>query len=273
MGATSVNCISRGTNPQNYWDGVATKISKYYLVSGLAEYKNEEYLRMFEDWNLKSNDRILITDLFEAALGNIAIIQKLSSSNREIVGLDVSPILCAKAKANLENNHIHAKIISGNVLNVPIHDGHIDSVISPSTFDHFPNIEDALKECFRILKPGGRLILALNSKDNPFFKTGVRMAERFKQKEYDTDYFYSVLQVSQFLKGAGFKVGRTTAIMHVPIGMTTLIEMLEAKNTPLSQKIAKAMISLCRRWGRRSGHLKFYTGWWVVSEGIKPDKL
>jgi len=252
-----------------YWDGVSEKISGYYLIPKLADYKNSEYIGLLERWDIGLNKRVLITDLYEAAYGNIGIYRHLSDISRELLATDISPKLCLKAKENLEENDIKLNVVAADARQIPLADRSVDLIISPSTFDHFPEIDRALSECFRILQPGGKLLLALNSADNPFFKPGVRLAERFKRHEYQTDHFYSAKQTSTLLERAGFSVGRHTAIMHLPIGATSLIELLSKPRNHISDAVCDLMIRGCRCWGRAGKGFKMLTGWWIVMEGIK----
>jgi len=252
-----------------YWDGVADQVGGYYLIPILAEYKSQEYTGLLEEWGIGDDKSVLITDLYEAAFGNTGIYGYLSGPANEVWGMDISAKFCFRAGEHFKRQDLDIGIISGDAAMIPLSNDIVDVIISPSTFDHFPEIDRALSECHRILKPGGKLVLALNSADNPFFKPGVRLAERFKKHEYQTDYFYSLRQTARLLEQAGFAVGRSTAIMHVPIGLTTLIEFFDRIDNPVADRINGLMIGACRKWGRLDTRMKLFTGWWVAVEGIK----
>jgi len=252
-----------------YWDEVADKVGDYYLMPRLAEYKNQEYTDLLGKWGIGVTKRILMTDLYEAACGNNGIYSYLNGISNDVLGLDISPKFCLKARDNFKQQNIDIGVISGDATMAPLANESVDVIISPSTFDHFPQIDQALNECHRILRPGGKLILALNSADNPLFKLGVRLAERFKKHEYQTDYFYSLRQATTLLEQAGFTVGRSTAIMHVPIGLTTLIEFFDRITNPITDRINGMMIGACRKWSRLDTRMKLFTGWWIVAEGVK----
>jgi hypothetical protein len=111
--------------------------------------------------------------------------------------------------------------------------------------------------------------LALNSAENPLYKLGVRLAERFKRHDYPTDYFYTSRQAKDLLAAAGFRAGRTAAIMQVPLGATTIIELIGGSRNRLSALTARVLMGLCRRLGKSGGGWSRMTGWWVVAEGIK----
>lgn len=269
MGPIALSASRKYDSGNAYWDEVADKIGDYYLIPKLAEFKNQEYISLLEKWAVATDKTILITDLYEAALGNTGIYNYLNSLSNDVWGMDISPKFCFRARENFKRFNIENGIITGDAKELPLINNSVDLILSPSTYDHFPQIDKALNECHRILKPGGKLVLALNSADNPFFKLGVRLSERFKKHEYQTDYFYSVKETADLLRQTGFLVGRTSAIMHIPIGITTIIEIFARLNKPIFNRINNLMIGACQNWGRWGSRLKRYTGWWVVVEGIK----
>lgn len=257
--------------PENrYWDQVADSVGDYYLIPALARYKTREYLLLLKRWGLGDKGRILYTDLYEAALGD-PVLFGAPGPDWEKYGLDISPAICRKAAARQKETKNNLRIVSSDARFLGCRDGSFDLIVSPSTFDHFPEIGDALKECHRVLKPGGRLVLVLNSSSNPFFKLGVRLAERFKKKEYQTDYFYRAGQIRSLLAGAGFMAGRQTGIMHIPIGVVTVMEWLAKNNA--STAIERSFLMAFYLLGRLPHPWPLLTGWWVVTEGIKPVSI
>jgi SAM-dependent methyltransferase len=264
MGPAAVKPAGGNGSDRAYWDGVAGSVSQYYLIPPLADLKAEEYRRLLADWEIGRSGLILFTDLYEAAYGQTGFYQHPQG---KFPGMDISPLICGRARANLREGRLMA--FCGDSRAMPLADSCLDAVVSPSTLDHFPQIDLALGECRRVLRPGGRLVLVLNSASNPLFRTGVRLAERFKGKEYQADYFYTLGQARELLSRSGFLVGRSAALMHLPVGMTTVIEGLARIRHPLPRKINEMLIDACRRWGRARTSLKFLTGWWVAVEGIK----
>lgn len=60
----------------------------------------------------------------------------------------------AKAK-NMEN----VKLVVGDCEKLPFEDNSFDAVICSQSFHHYPNVQDFFDSVFRVLRPGGRLIL------------------------------------------------------------------------------------------------------------------
>lgn len=269
MGPVAVTDDGKDISAKTYWDDVSERTPSYYLIPSLADYKNSEYIDLVKRWANERCETILITDLYEAANKNTGLLKYLRGISQKLLAMDISPKFCLRADRNLKGQNIQADIIATDALNIALADQSVDLVISPSTFDHFPEIDQALSECYRILRPKGKLVLALNSADNPFFRLGVRLAEKFKKYEYRTDYFYTIKETTSLLKRSGFKIGRNTSIMHIPIGLTTVIEVLSASDSRLGRAAIKLLIKACQVWGRRDTRIKLHTGWWVVLEAIK----
>ena len=78
-----------------------------------------------------------------------------------VAGLDVTPAMIEHARAHQERlglNHVTFQVGDAEALTFP--DASFDAVISNGVFNLTLNKEKALKETHRVLKPGGRLILA-----------------------------------------------------------------------------------------------------------------
>ncbi len=78
-----------------------------------------------------------------------------------VVGLDVTPAMIAKARvqqARLGLGNVTFQV--GQAEDLPFPDRDFDAVISNGVFNLTLDKEKALKEAHRVLKPGGRLLLA-----------------------------------------------------------------------------------------------------------------
>jgi SAM-dependent methyltransferase len=249
-----------------YWDQVAGRVREYYLPPLLAAYKSRQYSGLIDHWGGASSGRVLVTDLYEAAFGDPALFAKAAEGG-VLWTMDISPSLCRAGQERLGKLGIKAGVICCDSRTLPFKQDCFALIISPSTFDHFPELDQALGECRRTLQPGGRLLLALNSASNPLFRLGVRLAELFKKKEYETGYFYTAGQVRNHLKSSGLKAGRQIGIMHVPLGLTTIVELMGRVRG--GSILARGIVNLCQAWDVVPKMLGLLTGWWVASEAIK----
>lgn len=67
---------------------------------------------------------------------------------------------------------------------IPITDSEVDIAIALASLDHVPNIDKAITEITRILKPGGILIFSLNNKGS-WWKKLLRNSKRLKKRELE----------------------------------------------------------------------------------------
>ena len=79
-----------------------------------------------------------------------------------LIGVDLSAESLAIAKNFIESNRL--ELIRANNLNLPLDSGFSDVVISDGVCHHTGDTFKAFSECIRILKPGGKLYLAVYKK-------------------------------------------------------------------------------------------------------------
>jgi ubiquinone/menaquinone biosynthesis C-methylase UbiE len=78
-----------------------------------------------------------------------------------VTGIELTPARVAGAqeltrRVGLQNT---ARVIEGNVMDVPLANESTDAVVSQEAFCHVPDRKQALAEVFRILRKGGRVAL------------------------------------------------------------------------------------------------------------------
>jgi len=77
----------------------------------------------------------------------------------DVTGIELTPARVAGAEELTRRVGLQksARVIEGNVLEVPLADASMDAVVSQEAFCHVPNLKRALVEAFRILTKDGRL--------------------------------------------------------------------------------------------------------------------
>jgi len=86
---------------------------------------------------------------------------KMTGATGKVVGVDLIPEMLRRAKENLSLanlNNVTYEQASSDKLSFP--DENVDVVISNGVFNLMPDKAGALSEVFRVLKPGGRLMIA-----------------------------------------------------------------------------------------------------------------
>jgi glycosyltransferase involved in cell wall biosynthesis/ubiquinone/menaquinone biosynthesis C-methylase UbiE len=83
----------------------------------------------------------------------------------ELVGLDqdVDRLDCA------QREHVPATLVSGDIHHLPFDDASFDKVLMSEVLEHLPDDRAALREVYRVLKPGGILALSVPHARYPFW--------------------------------------------------------------------------------------------------------
>lgn len=85
---------------------------------------------------------------------------KMAGEKGRVVGIDIIPEMLEKARRNrddMELTNIEFNISTGDILEFP--DESFDTIISNSVINLVPEKEIILRELYRCLKPGGKLLL------------------------------------------------------------------------------------------------------------------
>lgn len=100
-------------------------------------------------------------------LGRICL--ALSEEFGEVIGVDISETMIAKARQLVVRPNVRFELVSGADL-APVEDGSVDLVTTFTVFQHMPNaplIEAYVHEAARVLAPGGVLAAQWNNLPHP----------------------------------------------------------------------------------------------------------
>lgn len=138
----------------------------------------------------------------------------------EVTAVDLTPRAVELTRGYLELKKLRAHVQEANAENLPFQDGLFDLVLSAGALHHTPNPLGAFRECFRVLKPGGRAKLALYHKgvlhSAAVFSLARALMKLLGVKHPGADLSRTAEDVDDFIRqydGAGNPVGigKTTA--------------------------------------------------------------
>ena len=100
--------------------------------------------------------------LLDAGCGTAPMITLLKEKypDKKYTGIDLSPKMIEKAK---EKNMENTEFVVGDCENLPFEENSFDIVINSQSFHHYPNPQDFFNSVYKVLKPGGKLILRDNT--------------------------------------------------------------------------------------------------------------
>jgi SAM-dependent methyltransferase len=163
-------------------------------------------------------DTLLKTDLFDEAVSD-GLSPLLTSLAKRAFYIDAS----FKVHQMARMHHPNLQMIGADVRHLPFANGTFDGIVSNSTLDHFESLDDlsvSLQELFRVLRPGGHMILTLDNLSNPIILLRnwlpFPLLKRLKIVPYYVGVTLGANRLERLLKDFGFEVLEVDAIMHCP---------------------------------------------------------
>jgi ubiquinone/menaquinone biosynthesis C-methylase UbiE len=134
---------------------------------------------------------------------------------------------------------------------LPFANGRLDAIYIQHVLHHIGNVQKALAEVRRCLRPGGILFLVETVEDNPIIHWGRRLHPSWLGDEINAPFTFRGLQ--KLVTAAGFTVqqaGQYSVLFWLWEILPDQLPVTE-RLTPVAAKIEKW---LQRRWRRQSAH-------------------
>ena len=129
-----------------------------------------------------------------------------------VVGCDFSHGMLRQAE---EHGHGHAWA-HGDATSLPFRDGCFDTIVSTEAFHWFPDQPAAVAECFRVLAPGGRLVVALVNPPVEPMSSAMYLGSRLVGQPF---YWPTRRRMRELVEAAGFRVEEQHRVFRLPAGL------------------------------------------------------
>jgi SAM-dependent methyltransferase len=265
-----------------YWDNVAEAWRRAGRQRLWREFSDRHQAALVTRWigSLSEGERspsqpapslsLVKTDLFDEVAGR-GIVHRLLASGIRVTGIDISPVIIAEAAAG--NPGLEAVV--ADVRSLPFADASFDVVFSGSTLDHFESAADiqaALCELGRVLRPRGTLILTLDNPANPliWLRNGplLGLFRRIGIVPYQVGATLGPRALERAVQAAGLDVVETTAVMHCPRAIAVAVA---GPMERLSRAWQESFLRHLQTWERlERWPTRWLTGHYVAIHAVAP---
>lgn len=246
------------------WDEYFGNLKERFVKNPYFEYKGKELNRLIQKWaSEKLNGEVLKTDLFEEAIGtNDEIIFGLMEKNKgKLWGMDISKVIVEKAKENALKKKVEIEASIQDARKTTFESNKFDLIISNSTLDHFPELDKALLDHYRILKKGGTLILTIHNKNNPLVLIIFFFMRMFYRRKDFTNTAYSYGYLKRKLKRIGFRIIDSDGINCSPPIVPSLINIVYKKKNKFFMRFFKKWYQFAYLLSSKETRLNYLMGY------------
>lgn len=157
------------------------------------------------------------------------------------IGLDVAPERVELAAA-------HGPVVIASGLDIPFAAESFDVIYVQHVLHHIGDVERALAEVRRCLRPGGVLFLVETAEDNPLIRWGRRLYPKWLGDEINAPFTFVGLR--QQLAAAGFRVDKAEQYSVLFWLWEILPDQLPfmEKLTPVFVQIERVLVRFLRRY-------------------------
>jgi SAM-dependent methyltransferase len=203
---------------RDFWAGVGERFPDLGGAASTRYYSDNERRLFIEHFPPLDGLTILKTDLWDEAK-NTRILAWASRQGARAYGVDISPPIVILARAAFDSGPGAQPLREsvGDVRDLPFRTASFDAIYSMGTIEHFDETERAVEEIARVLKPGGRAIIGVPNRHDPFLRPlFVTALQAIGLYGYGYEKSYSRRALKTMLESAGLTVVAETAILFIP---------------------------------------------------------
>ena len=150
--------------------------------------------------------------VLDVACGDGFYSRKMAANGAAVEAIDIEPSRIRNARTYHNVPRVHYKLANAETL--PYADCTFDKVVSVCALEHFHNPQQAINEMRRVLKPGGRLVLHVDS--FTYRETSPELREHHRVHYY-VENFFTIKSLGKLLRNAGFNVDKYKYAFNSPL--------------------------------------------------------
>jgi SAM-dependent methyltransferase len=198
--------------------------------------------------------------VLDVGCGNGYVLSRYARAGARTTGVDLTQAAVELCRKRFAYMALPGEFRQANAEALPFPDNTFDCVTSMGVLHHTPNTRAAVAEVFRVLKPGGRLIVMFYHRNSALYRVGFPLQRLLTGK--------STQQLVNEVDGFGNPLGDVyseTELRRLLVGFDGL-ELFAGLLEPWMVLPRAARIvprGLLRRFERR-------WGWFLYAKGVKP---
>lgn len=239
-----------------FFDAMAPQRNDLFRTNPILDYEQTVRSRAVLSM-LKPQPEETILDI---GCGNARDVLPILRANARVVGVDISSEMIQQGKCDLARAGFpDVELQVGNAIALNFTTEVFDGVLCSEVIEHIPDAAEAIGEIYRVLKPGGRLVLSTPNRaswygfDRYVLWTGILR----RNWNHPFDRWRTMKELTTLLEDQGFSVGVTRTVCYVPGFLLTYFVP-----TPVQRVIAATVRSwetLASRVAPRWGYLLVVT--------------
>jgi len=208
--------VSRGAERAR-WEDLARGMIDLSPAASTGYYRRCETALVQRAFGDLRGRRVLKLDLWNEAF-NTRLLAWLGEQGAEAYGIDISGVTCRRARRTAADEGAGPiRVAQGDIRNLPFRDGVFDAVYTMGTIEHVAEYADAVREVRRVLRPGGRAVIGVPNRHDPFLRPLLVWAlERAGRYPYAPERSFSRRELRALVEGAGLRVREMTGLLLMP---------------------------------------------------------
>ena len=252
---------------RRFWQVVGEEFPSLTGAASTTLYFENEKRLIAEALPTLAGCTLLKTDLWDEAK-NTRIMQWAADQGARVYGIDLSEPIVRQARDAFEPGRLRPVV--SDVRRLPFGDGSFDAIYSMGTIEHFAETEASVAELARLLKPGGRLILGVPNRHDPFLRPLlVAGLARLGLYAYGYEKSYSRRALRRMMEAAELVITTESGILFMPGWLRMLDLWCHTRARPLARVTAALVqpfiwLDRCFPALRRHGYL-------LATVGLRPE--
>ena len=254
---------------RGFWAEVGATFPDLGGARSTAQYLADEQWLLRTHLPALAGLRLLKTDLWDEAK-NTRILRWAAAEGACAVGVDISPAIVRSARHNFTAQALVLRGAVADVRALPVQSASIDAVYSMGTIEHFADSDTAVREIFRVLRPGARAVIGVPNQWDPFLRPlVVSLLYRLGLYGYGYEKAFSRRALRRILERNGFRVVAETGILFLPGWLRMLDLACHTWARPLSRLTGLAVAPF-QILSRQFPRVRRY-GYLLATVAVRPD--